>query len=498
MISRLPVVDREFWALPLQAACLVAVGVLVGALVTVSPLLGAGLAALAVAFGLLTLEQRLVSLFLIAMTGGLAGYMFFGRGFAYAGVPPLFVSEMLLGLGALTLAYTMSLKRFDFLHILIIVFMGWGLLRTVPYIQTYGLDALRDGVVWGYAILALAISGLITRGLLERAVHGLATALPILLLWIPVLAVLSFTGAIPVWPQSGIALAIFEPGDMAVHLAAMAALVVSGLYYSHGSSNRLPAVLFWTLAIICFGFVAAVNRAGLLTIFAGIAASFLLWPTRQVFSFLGVATVIGVLILVINPNIQIGGVSREIGPEQIVRNVNSIVGSSENDGSAGLQDTKSWRQRWWDKIWGYTVNGPYFLTGKGFGINLANVDGFQTFSDGSSRSPHNGHFTILARMGVPGLAIWLTFQACFGFVLFRALQKAKATGALFWAQIDTIILIYWMAMLINMSFDVYLEGPQGGIWFWAIVGIGLGALRLQREAPEEPQDGVIERRGLRV
>jgi hypothetical protein len=161
--------------------------------------------------------------------------------------------------------------------------------------------------------------------------------------------------------------------------------------------------------------------------------------------------------------------------------VNSIFGS-DNDGSAGLQDTKNWRQQWWDKIWDYTVNGPYFLTGKGFGVNLSDVDGFQTLSDGSSRSPHNGHFTILARMGVPGFVMWITIQAWFGVMMYRAFLRAKAASSNFWAQVDLCILIYWMAMLINMSFDVYLEGPQGGIWFWTVIGAGMGAIRLQSES----------------
>ena len=40
------------------------------------------------------------------------------------------------------------------------------------------------------------------------------------------------------------------------------------------------------------------------------------------------------------------------------------------------------------------------------------------------------------------------------------------------------ILVFWLAMVVNASFDVYLEGPQGGIWFWMIFGLGLAALRI--------------------
>jgi hypothetical protein len=33
-------------------------------------------------------------------------------------------------------------------------------------------------------------------------------------------------------------------------------------------------------------------------------------------------------------------------------------------------------------------------------------------------------------------------------------------------------------MMVNTTFDPYLEGPQGGIWFWALFGLGLVLIRL--------------------
>jgi hypothetical protein len=35
-------------------------------------------------------------------------------------------------------------------------------------------------------------------------------------------------------------------------------------------------------------------------------------------------------------------------------------------------------------------------------------------------------------------------------------------------------------MMVVTSFDPYLEGPQGGIWFWSIFGLGLVTMRLAR------------------
>ena len=44
------------------------------------------------------------------------------------------------------------------------------------------------------------------------------------------------------------------------------------------------------------------------------------------------------------------------------------------------------------------------------------------------------------------------------------------------------LLAYWVAMMIATSFDPYLEGPQGGIWYWVVIGAGLVVMRLTRQA----------------
>jgi hypothetical protein len=38
------------------------------------------------------------------------------------------------------------------------------------------------------------------------------------------------------------------------------------------------------------------------------------------------------------------------------------------------------------------------------------------------------------------------------------------------------LLGYWVAFMANASFDVFIEGPMGGIWFWTIYGVGLAAM----------------------
>ena len=161
--------------------------------------------------------------------------------------------------------------------------------------------------------------------------------------------------------------------------------------------------------------------------------------------------------------------------QQMIENLFSIFGSS-NDG--GLEGSKQFRLAWWGKIFDYTVLGNYFWTGKGFGINLADADGFQSTADHSLRSPHNSEMTVLARMGVPGLVLWVLLQGAFGIGLLRATFAHRRTGDLQLAALGAFLLAYWVAMMVDTSFDPYLEGPQGGIWFWTIFGLGLVVMRL--------------------
>ena len=161
--------------------------------------------------------------------------------------------------------------------------------------------------------------------------------------------------------------------------------------------------------------------------------------------------------------------------QQMIDNLLSIFGSS-SDG--GLEGSKQFRLAWWGTIIDYTVFGDHFWTGKGFGVNLADDDGFQSTVDHSLRSPHNSGMTVLARMGVPGLLLWVLLQGAFVIGLLRAVLAHRRAGDTQFAVAGGLILAYWVAMMVDTSFDPYLEGPQGGIWFWAIFGLGLVVMRL--------------------
>ena len=75
--------------------------------------------------------------------------------------------------------------------------------------------------------------------------------------------------------------------------------------------------------------------------------------------------------------------------------------------------------------------------------------------------------------------------------------KARRLGQTRWQGLFFFLLAYWAALLINGSFDVFIEGPSGGIWFWVVYGVGLAAQRIHRTAPDafELSDAAVGRQG---
>lgn len=463
-------------------------------------LAAAGLVAIA-------LRRRTGPLFLGALAVLLAGYAFFDRGFANLGVPPIYLGEAVLAMAVLALAVTAPRSRLQPLHALLFGFMAWGLAITLPNLPRYGVDALRDGVLWAYAGFALATALAIRPAHFDQVVAWYRKLLPFFVGWVVVAGIVvpfhtraDLMGSRPVAASS---LLTLKADDMAVHLAGSAAFLILGLGPVAAGARTLAAAVLWPLWILGVALVAAANRGGLLAL--GIALGVTLWLrplrlSRRRLRPLGIAALVVAALMLVNPQVDLGR-DRKFAPGEIGRSALSIVTTSREP---ALEATKSFRLNWWKEILSYTVTGPYFWTGKGFGVNLADDDGFQVLPDHSLRSPHNSHMTILARMGVPGLALWIALQGMFGVGLLRAFWWARRRGSARWsrwAQINAWLLAYWIAMLVTMGFDVYLEGPQGGIWFWSVLGLGVAALTiqdwqrrsepaLQAAAPRAPQPAV--------
>jgi hypothetical protein len=462
----------------IAASGIAAVGL--GALAVVQPMAGIAAVGIVAAGLLVALGRHLAPFFLGFLGVVLAGYAFFGRGFAYLGVSPLYIGELLLGIALLTLVVNVRRWRLSLMSSLLLLFMTLGILATIPYLAVHGIDALRDAVIWGYGIFAFAVAWSVRKEHFAVITRWYGKLLPVFILCAPVFLIASNTlASLPMLPGSNASFFDPKPGDLAVHLAGGAAFLIVGLWTRRSELRSFAELLLWPAWFAGIGLAGSLNRGGLTSAAIGVALTFVLRPSGRFVRPLFVAALLITVTIFVDPTIDIGA-NRQISLNQITDNLKSVVGSS---GDSNLGGTREWRLRWWEDIVDYTVHGQYFWTGKGFGINLANADGYQVEADDSLRSPHNSHMTVLARMGVPGMLIWAVLHVTFGLIMLINIRRAHRRRDAFWVQITVWLFVYWLVMIINSSFDVYLEGPQGGIWFWTIVGLGLAACRIQqREA----------------
>lgn len=435
------------------------------------------------ALWVLSQGHRITQVFAAMLGVILVGYAFGNRAFAYVGVAPLFVGEAVLGLGALAFLYSRSRWRMTPPMAILLLFMGWGALQTFPYLPRYGVDAIRDAVAWIYALFAIFIATIVRPEQMATVVRVVRRLIPWFLVWTPIagLVAVGFHGRLPTMPGTDVEIPSFKGGDAGVLLAGVAAFVLVGLYHRAESRPRLREPLLWIPWLAGTGVVAIVNRGGLVAISMTATALLFVRQSSRWTGLLFIITLLLVVGLLIDPQIDLGA-RRTFSFHQLTDNLTSIFVSTDSS----LEGTKSFRLRWWGEIVDYTVNGPYFWTGKGYGVALAVVDGFNTTSAEILRSPHNGHIEMLARSGVPGLALWVVLHLTFAISMLSAAMKARREQQLFWLQVIGWLFVMWAAGLANSSFDPYLQGPQGGIWFWAVIGLGMVAIRAVHEGVPDP------------
>ncbi len=409
----------------------------------------------------------------------LLGYALFGKGFAYLGVSPLFVGEIVLLSGI----YVFLRSGWEYVIICPVVWpllalATWGTLTTIPHVSTYGLDSIRDAMIWGYAVFAFLIMGVLlsepTR--LRLLIDRYSNFVMIFVLAIPCTYVVSQLELVPNWPWADVAMIDVKVGDVLVHLSGVFAFWASGL--GRRVSKGWIVLLLGSVAIM-----GAASRGGLVAFILAYGICLIYRPFNRPLWAIMLLGICGLLFLaVIDLRLEVPGKDREFSAQQIVESLISVFESSPDK---GLDSTKQWRINWWTDIVNYTWNGDYFWQGKGFGINLADADGYQgTQWEGLLRSPHNGHLTMLARSGVPGFILWVFPQVLWLVLIVRGSLRSLVQGDQKWNSLFVFLLAYWVALITRATFDVYFEGPVGGIWFWTIYGVGLSAVVIYRYCPD--------------
>lgn len=426
--------------------------------------------------------------YLVLLLGVLLAYAMTGRGFAYLGFPPLYVGEIALLTGSIiflrTGCFIASLATLP--SLLLAAAMAWVTLRTLPFFGMYGFDALRDSVVimyggFAFIIIALLLEDAHRINTIVRWYGGFSNiyvpAIPFIFAFNHFMA-----NQIPHLPGTDVPLILIGPSEVAVHLSGAAVFAIVGF--------RKATTLWIVLLAAALAMVCALSRGGMVAFAVPVAfAALMLGKTRELAIVLAAGLAIFAVAYVIEPIFTdyretVSSIERPISTRQIVNNIASTVG----EGREQTEGTKRWRLDWWNAIVNDTIYGPYFWTGRGFGLNLTEAAGLTDNHRQTRplRSPHSVHMTILARAGVPGLALWGAFLASWLGMMMRTMWIARRCGQTDWAALFLFVTCYAMAVVINATFDVTLEAPMQGVWFWCLIGFGIGSVMVYRAQHHEP------------
>jgi len=408
-------------------------------------------------------------------------YLFFNKGISYG-----YFSEVTLLMGLLLIWRERKSieilwdKRVKLLALLVGLNLLW-MLR--GFLQYPALDVVRDSFIFNYAFL------LLIPFIYPDRLQELSTKIFTLYAWFPIVATICFllTLFFPEllqWTLFGnIPLLEYKRGDLGVHLLLCSILMLSGTIKLEPRWQAINYVLIIYLFLV----VATINRGGMVAfVLGGWLFFYLSRKTGSLPSLRPYLRYVPLVLLIAAVLYAVTGLEdpvqgRNSGFDQLQKNVVSIV---DRDVEGSLSGNIIWRLAWWGTIIDYTLAGPYFLQGKGLGINLAVDDGIPIEEDRDRallRSPHNFHLTILARYGVPVFCGWLLFLAALFAPLFKKNLFESSNSEL------KIFLPFFLATLINATFDVALEGPMSAFPFWLLIGIYFATDYRRSHLPQGPR-----------
>ena len=429
----------------------------------------------------------------IALGLALFGYLVGNRGFAQlrpAPWLPLFPAEFVLlvagGWWLVQCAFEHRLPfRRDALNWLIVVWLALGTARMLFDVRLFGLMAARDYAMIYYALYFFLAQHLAGAPESRRFLVGILALASVVQ---PVTAMLA--EAFPEFFLNhllvrGVPL-IYLKGDLALTFMAVSALLLA--FIARGPARWWA----WSVAAIELVYVVgSSNRASMLG--ALVALGWLALSRMRRFVLVQIAVFAAALLVVSSLALLTENTwsQRKLrGISERFLSLGDVVGAGTyvSDDSFMKGDNNRFRSVWWRTVVAETMATNPAL-GLGFGHDLArnflqeyNPDMAEDFS---ARSPHNIAVSVIGRMGLVGLAVFVLLCLAIAVRTFRAMRDPNSEDATLglWAGV-------WV-ILVSAGFGVVLEGPMGAVVFWSLLGIAHAKFSSPAEVEETSEAEIL-------
>jgi hypothetical protein len=420
----------------------------------------------------------------------IVGYILGSRGFAQLLVAPqlpLLPAEIaLLVVGAMTL-YRMVRRETgviwrDGLNVSILAWMALGAARLWPDVRTHGIVALRDFATIYYAAFFFLAQGMAqheaSARLLRRATLGALVALPFAYMVFSQFSDFFLSKLV----FRGVPLVYYKEDLVAANLFAGFFLLMTMTSWS----------LLWRsgLALAAYGLAFTINSSRAAIVGLLVTAGWWIAARRWMpLKLQATAIPLGLVALGLAAVVQ----PRDFHESRLYtlyEHVASMVDFSgtrrySTEDRRYVGDNNRFRLAWWRAVADETRE-TNLAFGLGFGADLTSRF-LRTYEldlgdEFSTRSPHSIVMTVFGRMGVAGLAAFLSIVAFMAFGTLRLARRARTDDA-------ALVPLGWWSVgwitLTSACFGVVLEGPMGAVLFWTSLGLASATTRDLLATPAE-------------
>jgi len=406
------------------------------------------------------------------------GTISFGRQFSYLGIrigeTNVYVTEIVLAASwALVFLRKFVTKETLFkkspLNLLFLFYYAIGLLCLFRGLPDFGMEALRHSVIVYYSLFYFLILELVTD------IHQLERFLKYSLIASAVALLVIFYNF-----ASGIG---FQTStEVKRYGANIGALSLTFCFLFWLSLNifkvRSKAKSFLTILLpfqLFAAFFLIQHRSLPLAMFGGLVFLFALISKTRAFKY--VIFALGGFLLILSVDYSSGILSANVLVKDTLRRASTILTPEEDPNSLH-------RLAMWEEALNRTAREP--LVGEGFGppFSLLASNKFYDYSE-KRLHPHNSFLWILNRMGMIGFTIFFLLILKFYRSAIKAYKKMSPGKS-------KAYLLALMSCHVSISifafFNVVLEGPFMGIFFWIIMGLAMALINIKKNELDENED----------